>query len=112
MITISDLSTKTGLSTRIIRHYTLIGLLADHLIDGKAQARCYDKDALQTLKVIVSLRNLGFDLNEIGNLMGKKLISTIDFKVKVIHRSKDELLMELRNKKSDIDFTIKHLTKK
>ena len=109
MLTISELSNSTALSTRIIRHYTTIGLLSEHLIANKTSSRCYDNNATKTLEVIIALRELGFNLNEIGTLLNKKLKSTIDFKVKIMHNSRADLKKKLHNQKKSINTIIQFL---
>lgn len=55
------------------------------------------------------LRELGFNLNEIGNLIGKPLTNTVDFKVKKNSKNKKELIKELIQKKKNIDFVMDKL---
>jgi len=109
LITISNLSQNTGLSSRIIRHYTSIGLIQEIKSRDKKYCRTYSDDTVYKLNIIIMLRELGFNLNEIGNLIGKPLTNTVDFKVKKNSKNKKELIKELIQKKKNIDFVMDKL---
>ena len=109
MITISNLSQTSGLSSRIIRHYTSIGLIQEIKNKDENYCRTYSDDSVDKLKVIIMLRELGFNLNEIGKLIGKPLTNTVDFKVKENGKTKSELIKQLKQKKNNIDLVIRTL---
>lgn len=65
---IQDLSRRAGVSSRTLRHYDAVGLLAPSRVaqDGR---RHYDADAVARLQQILVLRGLGLSLVEIGELL-------------------------------------------
>jgi DNA-binding transcriptional MerR regulator len=64
---------RTGVSVRALHHYEEIGLLAP----GRSAAghRLYGETDLSRLGQIVSLRQLGFSLEQIGDLLDRQALS-------------------------------------
>jgi len=64
---IAELAKRAGVSSRTIRYYGELGLLkAD--ARGSGGRRLYSNDALERLRFIGRLKNLGMTLDEIGEL--------------------------------------------
>jgi MerR family copper efflux transcriptional regulator len=69
LLRIQEVAAETGLTTRSIRYYEEMGLLAPAGRSGGAY-RQYDADDLERLRFIAGLRNdAGFSLAEIGQLL-------------------------------------------
>lgn len=66
--TIGDLAKKAGISTKAIRIYEKKGLLKPTAY-SKGNYRLYDNEAKITLQKIITLKFVGFSLNEIGELL-------------------------------------------
>lgn len=60
---------KSGVSAKMIRHYEQIGLIPAALRTDSGY-RTYTGDDVHTLGFIRQARNLGFSINQIGNLLG------------------------------------------
>jgi MerR family copper efflux transcriptional regulator len=67
LLTVGDLSRRTGIPIKAIRHYTDQGLVYT-LGRSSAGYRTYNHDALQCLQMITTLRGLGLTVAEIGEL--------------------------------------------
>lgn len=82
---VGDISKLTGLSVRTLHHYDTIGLLSpsNHSESGH---RLYTSQDIVRLQQIASLRNLGFSLDDISDILYKKGISL--FEVVQIHLEK------------------------
>ncbi|MER2038684.1 MAG: MerR family transcriptional regulator [Solibacillus sp.] len=70
MITIKDISKRTGISVRTLRYYEEIALL---IPSAKTEGghRLYGEEELKKLQQILFLKNLGFKLKEIQTLLNK-----------------------------------------
>lgn len=68
MFMIGDFAHLAQLSTRVLRHYDRIGLLAPAHVDERTGYRFYSAAQLDDVNQIVALRDLGFGLAEIGDL--------------------------------------------
>ena len=71
--TINQLAKLSGVSTRTLRFYDEIGLLAPAFY-GENQYRYYKEEQLLMLQQILFYRELGFPLNDI-----KRIVSSDDF---------------------------------
>lgn len=82
---VGEISKQTGLSVRTLHHYDTIGLLSpsEHSESGH---RLYTSQDIVRLQQIASLRNLGFSLNDISDILYKKGLSL--FEVIQIHLEK------------------------
>lgn len=67
---IGELARRTGLTVRTLHHYDEIGLLAPSYRTSSGH-RLYTADDVTRLQMIVSLRQLGLPLQEIGELLSR-----------------------------------------
>lgn len=68
LMKIGDLAKQTGLSIRTLHHYDAIGLLSPSQ-RTEAGHRLYDDQDIMRLQQILSLRQLGFSLSEVGECL-------------------------------------------
>ena len=68
MMTVAQMSKRTGVSVRTLHHYDQIGLLKPTEVT-EAGYRLYDDTALDKLYMILVYRELGLSLNEIGSIL-------------------------------------------
>ena len=68
MMTVAQVSRRTGVSVRTLHHYDQIGLLKPTEVTD-AGYRLYDDGALDKLYMILVYRELGLSLNEISNIL-------------------------------------------
>ena len=68
MMTVAQVSKRTGVSVRTLHHYDQIGLLKPTEVTD-AGYRLYDDGALDKLFMILVYRELGLSLNEIGSIL-------------------------------------------
>jgi len=66
---VGELAAAAGVAVRTLHHYDRLGLLAP-LERSEAGYRQYDRDGVERLYRILALRELGFPLAEIGELLG------------------------------------------
>ncbi len=69
MFMIGDFAQLARVSTRVLRHYDRIGLLHPIHVDQSTGYRFYGAAQLADINRIVALRDLGFGLAEIGDLV-------------------------------------------
>jgi DNA-binding transcriptional MerR regulator/effector-binding domain-containing protein len=69
MVNIGDFARLGGVSTRMLRHYDALGLLAPAEVDAQNGHRSYDVTQLAVLNRLVALKGLGFSLQEVGVLL-------------------------------------------
>ena len=70
MLTVKQVSQRTGLSVRTLHHYDKIGLLRPARVSG-AGYRLYDDSSLARLQSILLFRELRFSLKEICQLLDR-----------------------------------------
>ena len=68
---VGELAKRTGMSVRTLHHYDAIGLLQPSR-RSESGHRLYDRDDVARLQQIKSLRQLGFALDEIRELLDRK----------------------------------------
>ena len=76
MFLIGDFANLARVSTRVLRHYDRIGLLAPAHVDPATGYRFYSAKQLADVNQIVALRDLGFGLNAIADMAAGELTST------------------------------------
>lgn len=105
--TINRLAKLSGVSTRTLRFYDEIGLLAPAFY-GENQYRYYQEEQLLMLQQILFFRELGFPLNDI-----QRILSSNDFdKIESLETHKSMLQSSLERTATlirTIDKTISHL---
>jgi len=69
MLNIGDFARLGQVSPRTLRHYDDLGLLRPERVDASNGYRSYSVGQLARLHRIVALRDLGFGLEEIGELL-------------------------------------------
>ncbi|HKO00391.1 MAG TPA: MerR family transcriptional regulator, partial [Thermoanaerobaculia bacterium] len=67
---VGELAKRTGMSVRTLHHYDAIGLLQPSR-RSESGHRLYDRDDVARLQQIKSLRQLGFALDEIRELLDR-----------------------------------------
>ena len=100
---IGDASTASGISERMIRHYEKIGLIPPAARTDSGY-RDYDQRDVHTLRFIGRARDLGFSIDEIGQLVAlghDRSRSSADVKALALARAaelkrKAEQLEEMR----------------
>ena len=75
MFRIGEFSRLSRVSVRMLRHYDQLGLLKPSHIDSFTNYRHYSADQLPRLNRILALRDLGFSLEQIGNMLDEALPS-------------------------------------
>jgi DNA-binding transcriptional MerR regulator len=69
MFSIGEFSKITGLTIKTLRFYHERGVLIPASVDGGSGYRYYDQRNLETARAIVSLREYGFGLDEIAEIL-------------------------------------------
>lgn len=97
---IGEISKASGISQRMIRHYEQIGLIppAARRVSGY---RDYDERDLHTLRFIRRARDLGFSIEEIGQLLAlwqDRSRASADVKALALTRAE-----ELKRKADELD---------
>ena len=69
LLKIGDFSKLSRISVRMLRHYDEIGLLRPVYVDRFTDYRYYDEHQLPTVGRITALKDMGFHLAEIGQLL-------------------------------------------
>lgn len=92
MMSVSQVTKLTGVSSRTLQYYDEIGLLKPSELTS-AGYRLYNDEALQKLQQILFFKELGFKLREIN-----EFISQPDFNKIAAYRKQKELLLLKRNR--------------
>jgi len=69
MLNIGDFARFAGVSVRMLRHYDALGLLVPTSVDPSTGYRRYDPSLLPRAHQLVALKELGFSLEEVGDLL-------------------------------------------
>jgi DNA-binding transcriptional MerR regulator len=96
---VTEAADEVGISARMIRHYTKIGVLHAERRSGN---RYFNATAISELKLVCDLRDLGFSLEEIGNVLGHELRSEVDFKPKGTNLDLSGAIQRLRTMRETI----------
>ena len=73
---VGELAKRTGVSVRTLHHYDAIGLLAPSY-RSESRYRLYDREDVVRLQEIKSLRQLGFSLEEIRDLLEARRLTPL-----------------------------------
>src|SRR5262245_27655982 len=73
MFKIGEFSQMCRVSVRMLRHYDQLGLLKPSRTDSFTNYRYYSADQLPRLNRILALRDLGFSLEQIRNMLDEEL---------------------------------------
>ncbi len=73
MFSIGEFAKHGRVSVRMLRHYDAIGLLPPARVDPFTGYRSYQADQLSQLNRIIALRDLGFGLDQIAELLAEQL---------------------------------------
>ena len=90
MFKIGEFSRLSRVSVRMLRHYDQLGLLKPSQTDSLTNYRYYSADQLPRLNRILALRDLGFSLEQINDMLEEEL-------------SSDQLLGMLKLKRAEIE---------
>jgi DNA-binding transcriptional MerR regulator/effector-binding domain-containing protein len=69
MFTIGEFATIGRVSVRMLRHYDTLGLLTPARVDPHSGYRSYGADQLRRLNRLLALKDLGFTLDQVGQLL-------------------------------------------
>ncbi|WP_299958218.1 MerR family transcriptional regulator [uncultured Modestobacter sp.] len=95
MVTIGELARLGGVSVRMLRHYDAIGLLVPARTDGRTGRRSYDLAQLAQLNRLVALKDLGFGLSEVAELLREPVDEA---RVRaLLHRRRAEMAQQLHD---------------
>ena len=73
MIKIGDFANLFNVSIKTVRYYESMGLLIPKYVDIYTGYRYYDEDNIYTMQDIISLKNMGFSLEEIRHFSKDKI---------------------------------------
>ncbi len=88
MLRIGDFSKMAKVSIRMLRHYDQIGLLKPACVDSISGYRSYSVDQLVKINKIILLRNLGFTLKDIAEMVDDET-SFDEMEAKLLQRQKE-----------------------
>ncbi|MGH3734611.1 MAG: MerR family transcriptional regulator [Micromonosporaceae bacterium] len=73
MLSIGDFARHGRVSVRMLRHYDAIGLLTPAYVDAATGYRSYRADQLAQLNRVVALKELGFTLEQVRQIVDEKV---------------------------------------
>jgi DNA-binding transcriptional MerR regulator/predicted transcriptional regulator YdeE len=73
MFTIGDLARHGRVSVRMLRHYDALGLLQPAHVDPSTGHRHYEAHQLSRLNRVIALKDLGFTLQQVGEVLDDKV---------------------------------------
>ncbi|MBB1252708.1 MerR family transcriptional regulator [Streptomyces alkaliterrae] len=73
MLSIGDFARFGGVSVRMLRHYDAVGLLRPARVDPFTGYRRYTADQLSRLNRIIALKELGFGLQQVAELLDERI---------------------------------------
>jgi DNA-binding transcriptional MerR regulator len=94
---IATLAKEVGVSSRTIRYYGELGLLKAKKDRGPRGCRVYNHDALERLRFIVRLKQLGLTLEQIGELN----LAFVRGQTKAMLNHLDQILLQRRAELAD-----------
>ena len=112
MLKIGDFSKLSRISIRMLRHYDEIGILHPECVDDITGYRYYSESQLLLAGRIQTLRNLGFGLSVIKEMLAR-YEDTGEMEQFLLAKRKEleEKSMEVRQKLQFLDSTLKWLRK-
>ena len=90
---VGELARRTGLTIRTLHHYDEIGLLKPTL-HSESGHRLYTAEDLERLQQVLSLRQLGFSLEEIRDCLERPGFSPIDVIERHIARLREQIELQ------------------
>lgn len=111
MFRIGDFSKLTRVSVRMLRYYDEMNLFRPFYVDDFTGYRYYSASQIPKLNVIVSLRDMGFNVSDIISALSA---GSDDILKKMLFDKKNEILLNIKNEKNrliKIDSSIKNLKK-
>lgn len=112
MLRIGDFSKLSRISIRMLRHYDEIGILHPERVDDVTGYRYYSESQLLLAERIQTLKNLGFKLSVIKEMLGK--YSDLQEMERFLHSKRKELeeeAVKTQQKLKLLDSTLKWLRK-
>lgn len=110
MFRIGEFSRFSRVSVKMLRHYDEIGLLPPDTIDAATGYRYYTADQLPRLNQIILLKDLGFSLEAIANLLDADLApEEIQGVLKLRHIEVQRQLDAERQRLAHLDAALAHL---
>lgn len=94
MYTIGEFSKINMITTKTLRHYDRIGLLKPEKIDDWTGYRRYSSSQLPEIQLILRLRDLGFGLTEIG-----EMLHNFDTAAMMLRRRQGEIAQIIKEEK-------------
>lgn len=101
MFKIGEFARLNRVSIRTLRYYEKFGLLEPYRIDPETGYRFYSAGQIPRLNRIILLKEIGFSLSEIIDVLDKKLTS--EQMSEYLTRKRKELLWEIRKEQLKID---------
>jgi DNA-binding transcriptional MerR regulator len=90
---VGELAKRTGVSVRALHHYDAIGLLSP---SGRSESRyrLYDREDVVRLQEIKSLRQLGFSLEEIRDLLAARRLTPLGVVEMHLRRVREQIELQ------------------
>src|SRR3954469_1547237 len=92
---VGELARRTGLTTRTLHHYDEIGLLRPSL-HTESGHRLYTAGDIARLQQVLSLRQLGFSLEEIAGCLDRPGFSPMEVIRLHVARLRDQIALQRR----------------
>ena len=90
---VGDLARRTGLTVRTLHHYDEIGLLKPSMHTSSGH-RLYSTDDVARIQQILSLRQLGFSLEQIGACLDRPGFDPLEIVKRHLIQSREQLEMQ------------------
>ena len=112
MFKIGEFSRMSGISINTLYHYDNIGILQPISVDKFTGYRYYEANQLITINKIMALKDAGFSLSEISNLLkdnssNKSLVEILEVKAESLEKALDLEISRLERLRTNI-FLIKN----
>lgn len=111
MYNIGDFARFGSVSVRMLRHYDQIGLLRPARVDPITNYRSYSAAQLPTLNRIVALKELGFSLDEIRQLIGEITAAQLHGMLALRRSQLQQELAESEAKLRGVEARLRHIEK-